>query len=297
MKKKTVSLVLGGGAAKGLAHIGVIKYLTENGYDIRSISGTSMGALIGGVYAMGKLDEYTHWVIALERLDVVRMLDFSFGRNGLFKGDRIISTLKKLIGDANIENLPISYTAVATDLKDEKEVRFNDGSLFDAIRASIAIPGIFTPHNYRGKTFIDGSLVSPVPIEPTLKDDTDLTIAVNLNPKPNILPTINEIKEDEENNTIYHQQIIDFINSIKQQLGPRSKNNIGMFDIIYKSMSMCESTIAQWQLEHYSPDLIIEIPRDSCSFYEFHRASEMIELGYLKTEDALVLNDEISDIT
>jgi len=177
----TVSLVLGIGGARGLAHIGVIQWLTENGYDIRSIAGSSMGALVGGIYAAGKLEVYAGWVSALERMQVLRLLDPAFGRSGLFKGERLMGVLRKLIGDFDIENLPISFTAVATDLESGEEVWLREGKLFDAIRASIATPLVFTPFRYGGRMLLDGGLVNPVPIAPTLNDTTELTVAVNLN--------------------------------------------------------------------------------------------------------------------
>src|SRR6266446_5429568 len=147
----TVSLVLGSGGARGLAHIGVIQWLTENGYEIRSIAGSSMGALVGGIFAAGKLEAYADWVLALERIQVLRLLDPAFGRPGLFKGERIVGVLRELIGDLAIEDLPVSFTAVATDLESGEEVWLREGKLFDAIRASIAIPLIFTPFEYRGR--------------------------------------------------------------------------------------------------------------------------------------------------
>ncbi|MGB5602030.1 MAG: patatin-like phospholipase family protein, partial [Gammaproteobacteria bacterium] len=180
MKKRTVSLVLGAGGARGYAHIGVIGWLQDHGFDIQSIAGSSMGALIGGIYAAGKLDTYTEWIRALEQTDVLQLLDLSFGSSGLFKGERIIQTLRDLIGDHNIEDLPLSFTAVATDLDAEKEVWLSKGPLFDALRASIAMPTLFTPFQYEGRRLVDGGLVNPVPIAPTLRDMTDLTIAVNL---------------------------------------------------------------------------------------------------------------------
>ncbi|MCO6411442.1 MAG: patatin-like phospholipase family protein, partial [Thiogranum sp.] len=180
MKKRTVSLVLGSGGARGYAHIGVIGWLQDHGFDIRSIAGSSMGALIGGIYAAGKLDAYANWVRALERRDVLQLLDLSFGRSGLFKGERVIRALRDLIGDYDIEDLPVSFTAVATDLDAEKEVWLSKGPLFDALRASIAIPTLFTPFECNGRRLVDGGLVNPLPIAPTLRDMTDLTIAVNL---------------------------------------------------------------------------------------------------------------------
>src|SRR3954468_22731546 len=189
----TVSLILGGGGARGLAHIGVIQWLTENGYIIRSIAGSSMGALVGGIYATSKLHVYAEWVLAIERMDVVRLLDPAFNRAGLFKGERIIGVLRNLIGDCVIEDLPISFTAVATNSSSGEEVWLREGKLFDAIRASIATPLIFTPFKYGERKLLDGSLVNPVPIAPTLTDMTELTVAVNLSgpiePRPSALPS------------------------------------------------------------------------------------------------------------
>ena len=181
MTSPTVSLVLGSGGARGYAHIGAIEELLAQGYDIRCIAGSSMGALIGGVYAAGKLQAYRDWAMALQRFDVLRLLDWTFSGGGLIKGDRIIAKLKDLIGEVNIEDLPLGYTAVAVDLLAQREVWFSRGSLFDAIRASIAIPTVFRPHRYQGRTLVDGGLLNPVPITPTLRDLTDCTIAVDVN--------------------------------------------------------------------------------------------------------------------
>jgi NTE family protein len=167
MSRQTVSLVLGSGAARGLAHIGVIEWLNEHGYRIESIAGASMGALVGGIYAAGELDSYKQWVLALEKIDVVRFLDLAFSSEGLFKGDRLMDLLRDMVGDRNIEDLPMTYTAVACDLNRRREVWFTNGLLFDAIRASIAIPTVITPHRYRGMILLDGGLLNPVPIAPT----------------------------------------------------------------------------------------------------------------------------------
>ncbi len=159
-----IALVLGGGGARGLAHIGVIQWLVENGYRIDSIAGSSMGALVGGIYAAGKLDVYTDWVLALERWQVLRLLDPSFDGTGLFKGERIIGVLRELIGEQPIQALPIRFVAVATDLETGEEVWLREGKLFDAIRASIATPLVFTPFRLGDRTLVDGALVNPVPI-------------------------------------------------------------------------------------------------------------------------------------
>ncbi|MFM9884652.1 MAG: patatin-like phospholipase family protein, partial [Burkholderiales bacterium] len=175
-----ISLVLGSGGARGLAHIGVIQWLTENGYEIRSIAGSSMGALVGGIHAASRLDVYAEWVITLERMQMVRLLDPAFGRAGLFKGERIIGVLRELIGDFEIEALPISFTAVAADLVSGEEVWLREGKLFDAIRASIAAPPIFTPFEVGGRKLRDGAWANPVPIGATLDDMTELTVVVSL---------------------------------------------------------------------------------------------------------------------
>ncbi|HEY0859273.1 MAG TPA: patatin-like phospholipase family protein [Albitalea sp.] len=273
----TVSLVLGSGGARGLAHIGVIQWLTENGYEIRAIAGSSMGALVGGIYATGKLGVYAEWVLALERMQVLRLLDPSFGRNGLFKGERIIGVLRQLIGDCAIEELPMSFTAVATDLETGEEVWLNEGRLFDAIRASIATPLVFTPFKHGERTLLDGALVNPLPIAPTLNDDSDLTVAVNLGGPAEVRPTPPASPPIVGDN-VYRRRIRAFVESLP--LGRTSGvPERGLFDIAFASMQTMQDTIARLKLAAYSPDVTIEVPRNACGFYEFWRAEELIELG------------------
>jgi NTE family protein len=280
MKGKSVSLVLGSGGARGLAHIGIIQWLTENGFDIRSISGSSMGALVGGIYAAGELDTYAHWVRALQQIDVLRLVDFSFRRNGLIKGERVIETLRELVGDRNIEDLSISFTAVATSIEDQREVWLNRGSLFDAIRASIAIPTVFTPVQFRGKTLVDGALVNPIPIAPTLRDKTDITIAVNLSAKPDPgIEPLEAVHSREKGVEGYHHKISRFVDNLQQILGKGDEEEMGIFEVVSGSMETMQNTIARFQLAAYSPDVIIDIPRNSCSFYEFYQADRMIGIG------------------
>ena len=279
---KTVSLVLGAGGARGLAHIGVIQWLLEHGYEIRSIAGSSMGALVGGIYATGKLTAYSEWVLALERIEVLRLLDPAFGRAGLFKGERVIEVLRELIGDAEIAELPVSFTAVAMELESGKEIWLREGKLFDAIRASIAIPLLFTPSCVGGRTLVDGGLVNPVPIAPTLNDSTDLTIAVSLGgryepepaPPPSApIPSTNP----------YRQRIRTFIESLTSGREDVSAPP-GMIDVALRSFEAMENTIARLKQAAYSPDAIIEIPRNACRIHEFWRAEEMIALGRERAE-------------
>ena len=281
----TVSLVLGSGGARGLAHIGVIDCLVNNGYEIRSLAGSSMGALIGGVFAAGKLDDYTRWVTSLQRLDVIRLLDLSFGSTGLFKGERVIGALKELIGDRNIEVLPVPYTAVATDIQNGKEVWLSRGPLFDAIRASIAIPMIFTPHTLHDRQLVDGGLVNPVPIGPTLHVHTDLTVAVNASAEPAgdlQSPDWEAVRDDEEEGSL-RQRIAAFIADLTHHRHIREED-MGLMDIMFRSMDIMQNMIARFQLATYTPDVVIEIPRDICSAYEMYRARELIDFGREKAE-------------
>lgn len=273
----TVSLVLGSGGARGLAHIGVIQWLAENGYSIRSISGTSIGALVGGIFAASKLEVYAEWVLALERMHVLRLLDPTIGRAGIFKGERIISVLRDLIGDCDIEDLPISFTAVATDLDSSQEVWLRSGKLFDAIRASIATPMVFTPVRYGERTLLDGAVVNPVPVAPTLDDATDLTIAVGLSGPAESRPAApaNGSPNGDEG---YRLRILKFVESVRPARVPKQASR-GLLDVAFSSMQAMQDTISQLRLSAYSPDVLIEIPRNACGFFEFWRADELIALG------------------
>jgi len=283
-KKKTVSLALGSGGARGLAHIGVIQWLESNGYEIRAIAGSSMGALIGGIHAMGKLDVYEKWVRAIDRTDVLRLLDLSFGGSGVFKGERIIDTLRELIGDADIQDLPIRFTAVATDVDEEKEIWLASGPLFDAIRASIAVPLVFTPHEIGGRMLLDGGLIDPVPIAPTLLEATDLTVAVNLGGRPE--PGVGEPAELAAPSGAYEQmqrRIAEFVRQLQDRGGIGSAEQAGFLDLALRSIEVMQSTLARLKLASFAPDLVIHIPRNACGPHEFWRAAELIELGRRKT--------------
>lgn len=296
MSKKVISLVLGSGGARGMAHIGVIRCLLEKGYDIRYISGTSIGALVGGIYAAGKLEEYTNWVLQLDKTDTLRLLDWSFSHGALFKGDKIIDVLEKLIGKLNIEDLSIGFTAVATDLDREREVWFNDGPLFDAIRASIAVPMIFEPVRHMGRVLVDGGLVNPIPIAPVLNEHADTIIAVDLNAlaEGHLLEQI-EREQQTQDDSEYRQQIINFIEKFIPGGDAQEPDNLpGLFDLILRSMDVMQTTIARYKLAGYTPDVTINIPRDACGFFEFYRAGELIDLGYSRAEEALKIVEDNS---
>lgn len=284
MAKTTVSLVLGSGGARGLAHIGVIHYLEENGYEIRSVSGASMGALIGGIYGCGKLDTYEEWVRAITKMQIVKLLDVSWGKQGLVEGDRIMDTLKELIGDRSIEDLPIGFTAVASDIKREKEIWLKSGSVFDAIRASISLPLFFTPYELNGRKLLDGGILNPVPIAPTFEDHTDVTIAVNLgatptSPSPAPAKNVSEIIDDSAANGL-QDKINRFIDDVMNRGSKSETDGWTMLDIADQTFDAMQGTIARQKLATYPPDHTIEIARNACGTLEFDRADEMIKLGY-----------------
>lgn len=285
---KTVSLVLGSGGARGLAHIGVIHWLEENDFKIGSIAGCSIGAVIGGVYAAGKLDEYEQWVRSITKIDIFTLLDLSWEKSGLVRGDKIINTLIKLVGEKRIEDLTFPYTAVAADIVNQKEVWIKSGSLFDAMRASFAIPLLFTPFKYKGVDLVDGGILNPVPIAPTFGDETDLTIAVNLGGTPDGLKEPASVSAAPVNaSSPFRENIKRFITSLQQSGTSGSSRDWGAYDIAIQAFDTMQSAIARQKLAAYPPDIVIEIARNACRTLEFDRASEMIELGYRKAKECL----------
>ena len=288
LPKKTISLVLGSGGARGLAHIGVIHWLEEHGFKIESISGCSIGALVGGVYAAGQLDKFEQWVCAITKLDIVSLLDISWLKSGLVRGDRVISTLVELLGDQLIEDLPVTFTAIAADIKGEKEVWIQSGKLFDAIRASISLPLFFTPFKHNGIDLIDGGVLNLVPIAPTFGDGTDVTIAVNLGGVVDAKEELNDAKPASvQHSTLFQEKIEHFINRFQQSGETGSDRDWGAYDIANQAFDAMQSTIARQKLAAYPPDCIIEIARNACGTLEFDRASEMIALGYGSAQEQL----------
>lgn len=287
-KATSVSLVLGSGGARGHAHIGVIRAIEERGLEIRNIAGCSMGAVVGGIFAAGELDTYWSWARELKRSDVVRLLDLSFTWTSIFKGERIFEVLKELIGDRQIEDLDRGFTAVATDLDQQREVWLKKGSLFRAVRASTAVPGVFSPVELDGRTLVDGGLVNPIPIAPTLSDTTDLTIAVNLNglDEPERHGNPGESASAESGSGGYKAAISRWVSELLEgEEGQSSPPDAA--DLLTRSIDVMQGAIARLKLAAYAPDKVVSIPRDACTFFEFHRAEEMAELGYERTLRAL----------
>lgn len=289
----SVALVLGSGGARGLAHIGAIEALEEAGYRIESIAGSSMGSLVGGIHAAGQLNAYSEWVTGLEQSDVLRMVDWTFSGSGLIRGDRIIRRLQKMVGDVQIEDLDIDFTAVAVDIERGREIWLQRGPLFDAIRGSIAIPGLFTPHRYQGRLLVDGGILNPVPVAPTMSTLTDMTIVVNVNGPVERVHNHNEGNElaesmpDRDEGTNIVKRVRNFFNDLVDRDQQDDDDDPGLIAMLMKSLETMESVIARQHLAVFQPTLVIEIPKDACMIHEFHRANELIDLGRTRTIEAL----------
>lgn len=283
--RKSVSLVLSSGSARGVAHIGVIEELTEQGFEIKSIAGSSMGALVGGIYASGKMDVFKSWICNLDKKSVLNLVDFTLSSTGLVKGEKIIQELLKMIPDVNIEALPIPFRAIATDIKNKKEVVFEGGSLFEAIRASISIPTVFKPFHYNEMILIDGGVLNPIPINRVIRCQNDLLVAVDVS-----APVYRGPK-----NTSEADKIEDKLNcfSVIRENGYRflptndwKKTNY--YTILSQSASMMAQQISALSIKAFPPDILIRIPEDSFESYHFHKSAEIIEMGKAAAKKALL---------
>ncbi|MGH8190950.1 MAG: patatin-like phospholipase family protein [Rhodanobacteraceae bacterium] len=282
--KPTVALALGTGGARGLAHIGAIEAIEAAGYRIVGVSGSSMGALIGGIYAAGKLDVYRDWAVALQKMDVLKLVDWTLSGAGLIKGERIIGVLRELIGDVEIAELPIAFTAVATDLDREREVWLTRGSLFDAIRASISIPTIFRPHPMHGHRLVDGGLMNPLPLTPLLQSPSDYTMAINVNGPPEALPA--PPPDQPKPRRGLRSQIAAYVARTIAHRGDESTAP-GWMTTLTQALDLMQENLTSFRLAADRPDLVIEVPRNASAVYEFYRAAELIELGRTRAERTL----------
>lgn len=276
---KTVRLVLGSGGARGMAHIGVIEELEKSGFEIVEVVGCSMGAVVGGIYCAGYLPEYKHWLIKLSRLDVFRLLDFTLSAQGFVKGERVFKAMEEFIGDHAIENFKIPFTAVATDITHEKEIHYRTGSLFRALRASIAIPTILTPVRWDKAILVDGGVLNPLPINLIHKEHGDYVVAVNLNANLPSSPT-NAVEENQE-----RAAYLKMLDAIKTYLprfdnsGDTTAESLGLFDLLNKSYDMTQDRLTEIMIAIHKPDLVVNISRNACGVFEFYRANEIIEVG------------------
>jgi len=287
-RRRTVALALGAGAAKGLAHIGAIEEIERQGFEIVAVAGSSMGALIGGVYAMGKLDVYRDWVCSLAKLDMLKLVDWTFSGGGLIKGERIIGTLRAMVGDTDIEELPIAYTAVATDIDREREIWLTRGSLFDAIRASIAIPTLFRPYMIGSHRLVDGALLNPLPVTPLIRESADYLIAISVDGTADrpAAPAQNASADEIEPPTP-RTRIGEWFGRFRPGILEKQPQEPGALALLTQAMDLMQANLARLRLAAYQPDLLIELPRNIALSYEFYRAQELIELGRLRTREVL----------
>ena len=253
---KKVHLVLGSGGARGMAHIGIIEKLEEEGYEIIDVIGCSMGAIVGGIYAAGHLLTYKEWLLYLTKTRIFNILDFDFSMQGFLKGERVFRELEEFTVPQRIEDMKIRFRAVVADVLHNKEIIYDSGDLYKALRASIAIPGTFTPVFEKDRLLVDGAVLNPLPLNHVRKKGDELIIAVNLNgfsPDPTM---VERIKGNSHQMPSY-----------------------SLRELLLKSYKMTQDRLSALILETHPPDIYIEIPRNTCTTFEFHKAKDLIEIG------------------
>ncbi|HWT94137.1 MAG TPA: patatin-like phospholipase family protein [Solirubrobacteraceae bacterium] len=307
-----MSLALGAGGARGYAHIGAIQELEERGIEIVGIAGCSMGALVGGVHAAGELDAFADWALSLTQRDVLRLLDVAIKAPGVIRAERVLARVRDLVGDRRIEDLDIPYTAVATDLLARREVWFQRGPLDQAIRASIALPGIFTPVMLNGQLLADGGLMDPLPVAPTAAVPSDATIAISLGgeregadagPAGGAVSETTEPRPMDEWIRRFRRgtaQALDFetaralrarwsapaaaeaaAEEVEAVVEAFDELPVGLtrFDVMNHSLEAMQDLVTRYRMAAFPADVTIEIPRNACGTLDFHRAAHMVELG------------------
>lgn len=278
--KKKVHLVLGSGGARGFAHMGVIDVLKEHDYEIISVTGCSMGAVVGGIYAAGFHEAYKDWALGLTKSKVFSLLDFTLGKHGFVKGERIFEVLSQFINVPQIEEFKIPFTAVAADMYTKKEVWFQSGDLYRALRASIAIPGIFTPVIDGEHVLVDGGVLNPLPLNVVKKQEDELVIAVDLNGDSPffVLPEKNQSEDSELLKGIKEWLGKNWISPATQDLTTLASTK-SLSDILFYSYEMTQDKVTEMMVDKYPPDILIEIPKSISSIFEFDRAKELISYG------------------
>jgi NTE family protein len=290
-KNKTVSLVLSSGGARGLAHVGVIEELERRGYAIGEIAGCSAGALVGGMYAAGKLPEFKDWICNLDRVDVFSLMDFTFSSRGFIKGEKVYQALKKVVPDQNIENLPIRFSCNAVDVNSGKEHVFTQGSLYKAIRASGSIPSVFLPAQIDKRNFIDGGVLNPVPISLISDPHRTLIVVVNTNSlAEHFLPPAHK-KSIQKKSMTMPGWLMDYQNKMKQYFPEEIKKvqqrRYSAMELVTRSFDLLQDRYCQLLLENYKVEVEIKVASIQAGTLEFHRAAELIEVGRIKACEAL----------
>jgi NTE family protein len=286
MKSKDVALVLSSGGAKGFAHIGVIRVLEQHGYKITSIAGTSMGALIGGIYATGELQQFENWVNTLDINEVLRLTDLTISNKGLIKGRKIIEKMKEIVPDRNIEDLSIPFCAVATDIIHGTEKTFTEGNLYNAIRASISIPTVFQPYKSDDNYYVDGGIVNPIPINRVKRHENDLLVVVAVNAH---IPLARNIPASEHMTNGKVMKQVKLIQAKLSNYIPKSKkDDLGMFNLTNRSIGIMLNQITALTLANHKIDLMINISKEAFGSYDFYKAKEIIQGGEVAARDAIM---------
>ena len=280
-KSKNIALVLSSGGARGLAHIGAIEELEAQGYHITSIAGCSMGALIGGVYATGKLKEFREWMATVNRKKMLELTDFSFSLNHLVKGDRIIEAIMEFVPDTDIESLPIPYCAVATDLKAGREVIFDKGSLFEAIRASISLPSFYKPVERDGMVLIDGGVLNPIPLNRVKRQKGDILAGIDVSGHDYLSQweEMHRLTEWQKKNKSLKAQILD-------KLIP-DNIEFNYYTVLSRTSSLMirQNSILMAQL--MKPDMLADIQMSRYSTFDYDKSEKIIAIGRKKTALAI----------
>ncbi|HNP20144.1 MAG TPA: patatin-like phospholipase family protein [Fulvivirga sp.] len=279
---QSVSLVLSSGGARGVAHIGVIEGLLEAGYDIKAISGSSMGAVVGGVYAAGKLPEFKEWISNLDKIDVFKLMDFTFSTHGFVRGEKVFNEMKKFVSDCDIEELNIPLSVIATDITNKKERVFKSGKLFTALRASAAIPSVLQPSFINGIELVDGGVCNPIPIAHVDRNSNDILVVSDVNAN---VP--NTMKKQEPKQLSKFSGLLEKWNDFFPS--EQKPKRLSYFDLITSSVDLMQDRISDLVIERSRPDIVVRISRHTSGTFEFYRSSELIEYG--KQEFKLALEN------
>ncbi|MCF8309017.1 MAG: patatin-like phospholipase family protein [Bacteroidales bacterium] len=279
--KQNIALVLSSGGARGMAHIGVIEELERRGHHIKSIAGSSIGSVIGGAYAAGVLEKYKEWVCSFDKMDVFKLMDFIVSRNGFIRGDKMLMEMKKFFPDSNIEDLSIPLAIIGANITNHEEVIFREGSLYEAMRASISVPSIFTPYMKDGMEIVDGGVINPFPVDVIDRDANDTLVAVNLN-YPGKYERPEKFKDQLQEYNGYGK-IKEFINekwsSFFNTHTDKKNKRLGFFDLITQSMWVLQEKVTEMYIQQYQPDVVVNISRYASDTLGFHRSKELIEYG------------------
>ena len=281
LKKKNVALVLSSGGARGLAHIGAIEELEARGYHISSIAGCSMGALIAGVYAAGKIDEFREWMKTVTRRKMFELTDFSLSLNHIVKGKRIIEAIMEFVPDVAIEELPIPYCAVATDLTAGKEVVFNKGSLFEAIRASISLPSFYEPVQRDGMILIDGGVINPIPLNRVKRQSGDILVGVDVSGHDykSQWEEMRRLTEWQKNDKSLKAKILD-------KLIP-DNIEFNYYTMLSRSSSLMIRQNSILMAKLMKPDVLVDIQMSRYGGFDYDKSEKIIAIGRQKTSLAL----------